>query len=52
MASLSTIKMAEVRGLLNEGKAAELVARHYGEPLASARTQVAQAQLVEAQLGF
>lgn len=52
MASLSTIKMAEVRGFLDEGKAAELVAGHYGEPLASARTQVAQAQLVEAQFGF
>jgi hypothetical protein len=52
MASLSSIKMAAVRRFLDEGKAAELVAGHYGEPLALAQIQVAQEQYYEAQAGF
>jgi hypothetical protein len=52
MAAHSTIKLATVRPFLDEGKAAEIVASHYSEPVALARMQVAQAELNEMQAGF
>lgn len=52
MASQSTIKLAAVRPYLDEGKAAEIVARHYGEPVASAQIQVARAEQYEVMAGF
>ena len=52
MASVSTVKLAMVRPYLNEGKAAALVAAHYGEPVELARMQVAQAEIDEARAGF
>jgi len=52
MAAQSTIKLATVRPYMNEGRAAEVVARHYGELVALARMQVAQAELNEMQAGF
>jgi hypothetical protein len=52
MAADSTIKLATVRFYMDEGRAAEVVARHYGESIASARMQVAQAELSAAQTGF
>ncbi len=52
MASQSTIKLAAVRPYLDEGKAAELVAGHYGVPLELAQIQMAQAERNAAQAGF
>lgn len=52
MASHSTIKLAMVRPFLDEGKAAAMVASHYGEPVERARVQVAQAELGMTQAGF
>ncbi|MGB8099099.1 MAG: hypothetical protein WCF17_18215 [Terracidiphilus sp.] len=52
MASQSTIKLATVRPYLDEGKAAAMVAGHYGEPVEWARAQVAQVELNAAQAGF
>src|SRR5665213_2821073 len=52
MAARSTIKMAAVRPYLNETQAAEIVAGHYGEPVAMARMQVAHAELHEVPAGF
>jgi hypothetical protein len=52
MASQSTIKLAMVRPYLDEGKAAAMVAGHYGEPVEMARAQVAQVELSAAQAGF
>lgn len=52
MAADSTIKLATVRPYMDEGKAAEMVASHYGEPVALARVQIAQAELNEMQAGF
>ncbi|MGB9408053.1 MAG: hypothetical protein WCA89_10995 [Terracidiphilus sp.] len=52
MASQSTIKLATVRPYMDEGKAAAMVASHYGEPVEWARTQVAQVELNAAQAGF
>jgi hypothetical protein len=52
MAAASTIKLATVRPYMDEGKAAAMVAGHYGEPVALARMQVAQAELNEMQAGF
>ena len=52
MAAHSTIKLATVRHIMDEGKAAEIVAGHYGEPIMLARMQVAQAELNAAQAGF
>jgi hypothetical protein len=52
MASQSTIKLATVRPYLDEGKAAAMLAGHYNEPVALARTQVAQVELSAAQAGF
>jgi hypothetical protein len=52
MAAASTIKLAAVRPYLDEGKAAEMVASHYGEPVNLARLQVAQAELGVVRAGF
>jgi hypothetical protein len=52
MASHSTIKLAEVRGYMDEGEAAEVVAGHYAEPVGLARIQVARAEYGEALAGF
>jgi len=52
MASQSNIKLAAVRPYMDAGKAAELVAAHYGEPVALARLAVARAERSEIQAGF
>lgn len=52
MASASTIKLAAVRPYLNGSLAAGIVAAHYGEPVALARMQVAQAERSEVSAGF
>jgi hypothetical protein len=52
MAAQSTIKLALVRPYLDEDKAAEMVAAHYGEPLRLGQIQVAQAEQNAAQSGF
>lgn len=52
MAADSTIKLATVQPYLNETRAAAMVAGHYGEPVAAARIQVAQAEQSEMQAGF
>jgi len=52
MAGQSSIKLAQVRAYRNEGKAAEMVAGHYGETIGAARVQVARAEHGEAQAGF
>jgi hypothetical protein len=45
MAASSGVKLAAVEPYLNESRAAEIVAAHYGEPVAVARVQVAQVHL-------
>ena len=52
MAADSTIKLATVRPYMDEGKAAGIIASHYGEPVELARMQVAQAEWNEMQDGF
>ena len=52
MAAQSPLKLAAVRPYLDEGKAAAMVASHYGEPVEWARVQVAQVELSAAQAGF
>jgi hypothetical protein len=52
MATRSTIKIAEVRPYLNETQAAEIVAGHYGEPVAMVRVQVARVEQSEMLAGF
>ncbi len=52
MAAQSSIKLAQLRSYRNEGKAAEIVASHYGEPVGLARVQVAQAEQYEVSAGF
>jgi hypothetical protein len=52
MASQSTIKLASVRPYMDEGKAAAMVAGHYGEPVTLAAMQVAQVEASAAQAGF
>jgi hypothetical protein len=52
MASQSTIKLAQVRPYMDEGKAAAMVAGHYGEPLNLAAMQVAQLEVSAAHAGF
>ncbi|MGA3160081.1 MAG: hypothetical protein ABSC77_02610 [Terracidiphilus sp.] len=52
MAAQSHLKLAAVRPYLDEGKAAAIVANHYGEPVEWARIQVAQVDLSAAQAGF
>ena len=52
MAAQSTIKLAEVRPLLDNSTAVAAVASHYDEPVEVARAQVARAEFAEAQAGF
>jgi len=52
MASQSGIKLAAVEPFLDSSRAASMVAAHYGEPLAVARTQVAEAQQAAFNAGF
>jgi hypothetical protein len=52
MASQSTIKLAQVRPYMDEGKAAAMVAVHYGEPVNLAAMQVAQLEVSAAHAGF
>jgi hypothetical protein len=52
MAAASTIKLAELQPYLNHSTAARIVANHYGEPIESARIQVAQVEQIEALAGF
>ena len=52
MAGQSSIKLAAVRGLLDQDRAAAMVAEHYGEPVELARVQVAQVEVAEVRAGF
>ncbi len=52
MAAASGVKLAVVEPYLNEGRAAEIVAAHYSEPVQLARVQVAQAAQTEMSAGF
>jgi len=52
MASESQVKLAMVRPYLDDSRAAAIVAAHYGEPVAMARLQVAQAERAEMDAGF
>jgi hypothetical protein len=52
MAAQSSIKLAQVRAYTNDGKAAEIVAGHYGEPVGVARMQVALVERNEELAGF
>ena len=52
MAAASGVKLAVVEPYLNEGRAAEIVAAHYGEPVEVAQAQVAQVQQAEMNAGF
>jgi hypothetical protein len=52
MAAQSSIKLAAVETYLNNGRAADIVAGHYGEPVVLARTQMAMAERSEIAAGF
>ncbi len=52
MAAHSSIKLAQVRTYMDEGKAAEIVAGHYGEPVELAQVQVALGERNETLAGF
>ena len=52
MSAQTGIKLAMVLPYLNNTRAAELVAAHYGEPLSQARAQVAQVEQAEINAGF
>ena len=52
MAAQSTIKLATVRPYMDENKVAAIVANHYGEPVALARMQLAQAEVNQTRAGF
>jgi hypothetical protein len=52
MAAASTVKMPAVLPYVNGRQAAELVAAHYGEPVALARMQVEQVERAEMRAGF
>jgi hypothetical protein len=52
MSAQTGIKLAMLRPYLNNTRAAELIAAHYGEPLTVARMQVAQVEQAEINAGF
>jgi hypothetical protein len=52
LAAQTGVKLSMVRPYLNDSRAAEIVAAHYGEPVALARMQVAQAEQAEINAGF
>jgi hypothetical protein len=52
MAAQTGVKLSMVRPYLNDSRAAEMVAAHYGEPVELARMQVAQTAQAEIRAGF
>lgn len=52
MAARSTVKMAAVQPYLNGSRTVAMVAEHYGEPIAMARMQVAEAKQSAMEAGF
>jgi len=52
MAAASKVKMSAVLPLVDQRRAAELVAAHYGEPVVLAQMQVAQVERMEMSAGF
>lgn len=52
MSAATGVKLALIRPYLDEGRAAEILAAHYNEPLILARTQMAQAEQAEMNAGF
>ena len=52
MAAHSGVKLAMVRPYLDEGRAAGVVAAHYGEPVTTAQVQIALAEQAETNAGF
>ncbi|MGO8757512.1 MAG: hypothetical protein ACLQG3_05245 [Terracidiphilus sp.] len=52
MASHVTVTLAQVQPVLDDSRAAAIVAEHYGEPVELARAQVALAERAEVQAGF
>jgi hypothetical protein len=52
MAAGSAVKLARVERYLDEGRAAEMVAGHYGEPVAWARMQVRRVEWNAVRSGF
>ena len=52
MAAQTGVKLSMVRPYLNDARAAEIVAVHYGKPVELARMQVAQAEQAEINAGF
>jgi len=52
MASQAGVKLAMVRPYLDDSRATAIVAAHYGEPVETARVQVAQAEQAKMSAGF
>ena len=52
MAAHSSVKIASIENYLDRTQAAQMVAAHYGEPVALARVQVALAEEAEVSAGF
>lgn len=52
MAAHSTVKLAAVAPYLDQGRAAQLVAAHYAEPVPVAQAQIATAEQTEMQAGL
>ena len=52
MAAHAGVKLAMVRPYLDDSRATAIVAAHYGEPVETARVQVAQAESAEIAAGF
>jgi hypothetical protein len=52
MAAQSTIKLAAVEPYLDRSQATQMVAEHYGEPLAVARIELVQAERLQLSAGF
>lgn len=52
MAANSTIKFAAVKPWSNDARSAQIIAAHYGEPLATAQVQIACAERQAAESGF
>jgi predicted amino acid-binding ACT domain protein len=52
MAAQTSVKLSMVRPYLDDSRAAQIVAAHYGEPVELARMQVAHVQQAEINAGF
>lgn len=52
MSSATGVKLAMLQPYLDNGRAAEIVAAHYGEPVEAARVEVARAEQAEMDAGF